>query len=54
MPWLAQKAWKEATSAGSMALALQPRGLRVKNWKVFAPMSTAVRAMAAYPFELER
>ena len=32
---------------GSMAFAAPPRGLRVKNWKVFAPIERAVRHMAA-------
>ena len=30
-----------------IAFALPPRGFRVKNWKVFAPMDSATRPAAA-------
>lgn len=43
-----------ATSLRSSARTLPPRGLRVKNAKVFAPMESAVSPMAANPFEIER
>jgi hypothetical protein len=33
----------------SIGFAAPPRGLRVKNWKTFAPIETAVCAMARYP-----
>ena len=46
MPCAAAYARNDATSAGSIALAFPPRGLRVKNWNVFAPSDTASSAMA--------
>ncbi len=53
-PCSAAKARKAATSSKSRALALPPRGLRVKNWKVLAPIFTASRPMARNPLALER
>lgn len=42
------------TSSGSMAFALPPRGFLVKNWKVLAPMDSAVLPISKYPFATER
>ena len=43
-----------AVSAGSSGLALLPRGFRVKNAKVFAPMDSAVFTITAFPPDAER
>ena len=43
-----------AASVGSMAFALPPRGFRVKNANVFAPMESAVSPMARKPFDVDR
>ena len=40
-PFLSMRSIRAFASAGSMGFALPPRGLRVKNWNVFAPMDTA-------------
>ncbi len=45
---------RAAASAGSMAFALLPRGFRVKNWNVSAPMPRAVFPMARNPSAEER
>ena len=45
-PFAAAYAPKAFASALSTGLAAPPRGLRVKNWKTFAPMETAVWPMA--------
>ena len=46
IPFSSAYAQKALTSALSIGLAAPPRGLRVKNWKTFAPMETAVWPMA--------
>ena len=40
-----------ATSFLSIGFAAPPRGFLVKNWNTFAPIETAVCAMARYPPE---
>ena len=46
-PFSAMMRRSSATSVGSRARALPPRGFLVKNANVFAPISSAVRPMAA-------
>ena len=53
-PSAVSNARSAAASAGSMALAREPRGLRVKNWNVVAPMRRAVSPIARKPPEEDR
>ena len=54
MPCVAANSWNAAMSAGSIAFALPPRGLRVKNWNVFASIETASFAIAKKPFATDK
>ena len=45
MPARSANSENASTSAGSMAFALPPRGLRVKNWNVFASIEAASSAI---------
>ena len=46
IPFSAAKALYAAISFMSSGFAAPPRGLRVKNWNVFAPIDSASRPIA--------